>query len=68
MDGNPSSPGLWRLAAAARMTGLSPDAFAGACRLGQIPVEIVEIGPRAFRFVKADQLTTWLKDQTCKST
>jgi hypothetical protein len=63
MDKYPSTPGLWRLAAAARMAGLAPDTFAKAARLGQIPVEIVEIGPRAFRFVKADQLTQWLKEK-----
>jgi hypothetical protein len=57
-----ASPCLWRIAAAAKFTGMAPGTFAAACRAGQIPVEVVEIGPRGFRYVRADQLMAWLRN------
>lgn len=59
MDANPPSAGLWRLAAAAKMAGLSPDTLARSCESGEIPVTLVRLGPR-LRFVRAAELTAYL--------
>lgn len=55
----PSSPGLWRLEAAAKMVGMSIRTLARNCESGAIPVSLVRIGPR-LRFVKATELTAFL--------
>jgi len=57
----PSSPGLWRIAAAARACSMTVETFAQAVALGDIPCEIVEIGPRGFRFVRVSELKQFLK-------
>ncbi len=62
MDPYPSSPGLWRLAAAASIAGLSPDLLARSCESGEIPVTLVQLGPR-LRFVKATEFAAWLKSR-----
>jgi hypothetical protein len=56
---NPSTPGLWRLATAARYAGITPDMLARACMAGEVPVELVRVGPR-LRFVRAEQFQAWL--------
>lgn len=53
-------PGLYRIGAAAHLAGLRPEAFARACAAGDIPLEIVVVGPR-LRYVRAEQFQTWLK-------
>jgi hypothetical protein len=57
-----SSPGLWRLNAAASMVGLSPDAFAEACDRGDLPIEVIRIGPRGFRYVRVRELAAFLRE------
>lgn len=59
MDPYPSSPGLWRLSAAAKVVGMSPDTLARGCESGEIPIALVRIGPR-LRFVKAAELSAYL--------
>jgi hypothetical protein len=60
-----NTPGLWRLAPCAKWAGLDPDTFAQACQLRQIPVEVVEIGPRKFRYVRAQQFIDWMRADRC---
>ncbi|ODV42260.1 hypothetical protein AWV79_28210 [Cupriavidus sp. UYMMa02A] len=52
-------PALLRLPAAAKLAGMSPRAFAAACKRGEVPCELLEIGPRN-RFVRAAELGAWL--------
>lgn len=59
MSSYPSSPGLWRLAVAAKAAGMSSDTLARSCESGAIPVSLVRIGPR-LRFVKATEFTAFL--------
>jgi hypothetical protein len=55
----PPSPGLWRLAAAAGFTGLTPHQLLRGCLAGVIPVSIIKLGERS-HFVRADELKAWL--------
>lgn len=54
--------GLWRLAAAAKRAGLSPELFTKACERGEIPVNLVRLGERLV-FVRAAELEAWLKPE-----
>lgn len=56
----PSSPGLWRVAAAAQLFGLSVDAFCAACEDGSLPIRLERIGPRGLRFVRASEVQKFL--------
>lgn len=60
MDGNQPSPGLWRIAAAARLAGMDADAFERNSVKGHIPVEVLRIGNR--RFVRVRELAAWLRE------
>lgn len=57
----PSSPGLWRLAAAAARLGLHPETLAAAADAGELPITIVRLGPRGTRFVRAAEIENFLK-------
>ncbi len=59
--GTPPSPGLWRIAAAAHEVGMTPDAFADACDRGDIPIEVIRLGPRQFRYIRASELQAFLR-------
>lgn len=56
-------PGLYRLHAAAVMTGMSPSAFEAASKAGVIPVEIIRTTPR-LAYVRAVELNAFLKGKT----
>ncbi len=59
----PSSPGLWRLAAAAARLGLHPETLAAAADAGELtPITIVRIGPRGTRFVRAADVEVFLSN------
>ncbi len=60
MDMQSNPQGLLRIALAAQRVGLSSDAFATACKRGDIPVELLRIGPRGFRYVRARELAAFL--------
>lgn len=53
-------PALIRLNAAARLVGMTPEALAALCKAGDIPVELLSIGPRGLRYVRASELGAWL--------
>ena len=53
-------PGLWRLGHAARLAGLTPEAFEAGAKAGTIPVRVERIGPR-LAYVRAEELNRWLK-------
>lgn len=55
------TPGLYRVAYAANRCGLSTEAFVTAADLGDIPVPVLRIGPRALRFVRATELSAFLQ-------
>lgn len=60
-ESNPrNTAGLWRLAAAAKRAGLSPELFTKACERGEIPVSLVRLGERLV-FVRAAELEAWLQ-------
>lgn len=63
----PSSPGLWRLAAAARMAGMSPDSLAALCERGEVPVTLERLGPRGLRYVRCAELNAWLQGRSTKT-
>jgi hypothetical protein len=48
-----------RLGPAGDISGLSPRMLAHACSTGQIPVSLLQIGPR-LKFVHYGQLMNWL--------
>ena len=50
---------MWRLSAAAKRAGMSPELFAKACQRGDIPVKIVCLGER-LHFVRIAELEAWL--------
>jgi hypothetical protein len=53
-------PGLWRLSYAARLAGVTPEAFEAGAKAGTIPVRVERIGPR-LAYVRAEEFTRWLK-------
>lgn len=59
-DHHDDAPGLWRLSAAARRAGMSPEAFERACRAGTIPVAVIRTSERR-AYVRIAELETWLK-------
>lgn len=62
MDTQPhfDRPGLWRLGAAARFAGLTPELFEAAAARGDIPVTVEKIGPKETRYVRVAELEAWL--------
>lgn len=60
----PGTPGLWRLAAAARAAGMAPELFEAASKSGDIPVAVMRIGPRGLKFVRAAELQEFLAGRT----
>lgn len=53
---------LWNFAAAAQLAGITPELLASAIQHGDIPgVEIVTLGPRKVRFVRAEPFLAWLE-------
>ncbi|QRQ86262.1 hypothetical protein [Cupriavidus oxalaticus] len=56
-----ASPGLYRLAAAAALVGISVDLLESAIRRGEAPLELVKLGERGLLFVRASELHAWLK-------
>lgn len=59
MDPYPPSAGFWRLAAAAKLAGMSPYKLAKACERGEIPVTVKRLGT-SLRFVNAAELNAYL--------
>ena len=53
-------PGLLRLNAAARLVGMPPEALAALCKAGDIPVELLTLGRRGLRYVRASELGAFL--------
>lgn len=62
LDTPPQATGLLRLAAAARLAGLTPDAMRAALARQEIPISRVQLGK--LTFVKAAELHTWLTAPT----
>jgi hypothetical protein len=62
----PNLPGLVRLNKAAKLAGLDPEVFAQAVKLQQIPLQMVEIGPRKFRHLHSRRFLEWLHQHTFK--
>ena len=58
----PQATGLLRLATAARMAGLTPDAMRAALTRQEIPISRVRLG--RLTFVKAAELHSWLTAPT----
>jgi hypothetical protein len=58
MQDTPQATGLLRLAAAARLAGLTPDILRAALRRGDAPLTPVQLGH--LTFVKAAELNQWL--------
>lgn len=54
------SPGLWRLAVAARKAGMTAESLEAGAKAGTIPVEVIRTSPR-LAFVRADAFQAWLK-------
>ena len=53
---------LWNFAAAAHLAGITPELLASAIQHGDIPgVEIVTLGPRKVRFVRAEPFLAWIE-------
>ena len=53
---------LWNFAAAAQLAGITPELLASAIQHGDVPgVEIVTLGPRKVRFVRAEPFLAWLE-------
>ena len=57
------APGLYRLASAAGRVGMSPEALCVACDAGDIPMTVLRIGPRNFRYVRSSELEEFLRSQ-----
>ncbi|MBF6987243.1 AlpA family transcriptional regulator [Cupriavidus sp. IK-TO18] len=53
-------PGLYRLAAAAAVVGISVDLLEASIKRGDIPVNLVRLGERGLIFVRAAELHAWL--------
>lgn len=53
-------PRLYRLNAAAKIAGISPDLFLKACQLKQIPVSVIQLGEAGFWHVSAPDFLRWL--------
>ncbi|WP_042886309.1 helix-turn-helix transcriptional regulator [Cupriavidus necator] len=53
-------PGLYRLAAAAAVVGISVDLLEASIKRGDIPVNLVKLGERGLAFVRATELHAWL--------
>ena len=60
------TPGLWKLDAAALRAGLAVETFCRGSADGSIPVEIVRIGKRGLRYVRASELEAFLKGNPTK--
>ena len=58
-------PALLRVAAAARQAGMSSRAFGGACKRGDIAVELLTLGP-SNRFVRVSELDAFLQGRQCR--
>jgi hypothetical protein len=56
-----ASPGLYRLAAAASLVGISVDLLESAIKRGDAPLELIKLGDRGLLFVRAAELHAWLK-------
>lgn len=62
-EGNASCeppPGLWRLASAASRIGMSAKALCAAADAGDIPIEVLRIGPGGLRYVRASEVEAFL--------
>ena len=58
---------LWKLDAAAQLAGLTTELLASAIAHGDIPdVELVELGPRKIRHVRAEPFLNWLEGKRSK--
>ena len=57
---NGTSPGLWRLSAVAHHLGLAPSTVVSAAEAGDLPFNIVRIGPRGLRFIRAAEVESFL--------
>lgn len=53
-------PGFWRLGAAARLAGITPEAFEAASKAGRIPVAVERLSPK-LALVRLEELNRWLK-------
>lgn len=58
------APGFWRLAAAAKMAGISPELFLSAVQRGEIPVRVAQFGARGLHFVHVREFRAWLAGRT----
>lgn len=58
LDALPPTTGLLRLAAAARMAGLTPEAMRAALARNEIPISPVRLGK--LTFLRASDLHLWL--------
>ncbi|AVR89532.1 hypothetical protein Tharo_2644 [Thauera aromatica K172] len=57
--------GLYRLAAVAALCGMSPALYEAAAVRGEVP-EVLHIGPRGLRFVRALDLNRFLNGEPWK--
>lgn len=55
------TPGLWKLRAAAPQAGLTPELYEAGWLRGEIPVEVLRIGLRQTRYVRAAEHQAWLR-------
>ncbi|WP_316150066.1 hypothetical protein [Cupriavidus sp. BIC8F] len=53
-------PGLYRIAAAAAVVGISVDLLEASIKRGDIPVNLIKLGERGLVFVRAAELHAWL--------
>jgi hypothetical protein len=60
-DDPPTAPGLWKLRAAAPQAGLTPELYEAGSLRGEIPVEVLRIGVRQTRYVRAAEHQHWLR-------
>ncbi|MFJ1255985.1 helix-turn-helix transcriptional regulator [Cupriavidus sp. CuC1] len=54
-------PGLYRIAAAAALVGISPDLLESAIKRGEAPLTLLRLGSRRMLFVRAVELHAWLQ-------
>lgn len=54
------TPGWWRLAACAPLTGLRPKLLVAGIERGEIPVRILRVGARGLVYLHAADLAAWM--------
>lgn len=60
------APGLWRAAFAAQRCGMTKELFLAACDAGELPFEVVRIGPRGFAYVRSADVEAFLQGDRAK--